>query len=101
MVKKVLLVVGGMIAGIALAFGIPASAGTHGGYGTPTPTPTPTVTPPVVVNPFAGCNFSVTEAFTFDPVQHRFVTRLVPAIVCDTSRGVRVYDLVSGNSLRR
>lgn len=73
--------------GIALGFTTSASAGN-----TPTPTP-PTVTPGVVVNPFAGCNFSSTFEFTFDPVSGRFVRAIVPSIVCDVNGRVRVYDL--------
>jgi hypothetical protein len=76
-----------------LALTIPADAGTH-----PTPTPTPTQLPtvPPTVNPFAGCNFSTTFDFTFDPARGRFVRQVVPAIVCDQNGRVRVYDLVPG-----
>jgi hypothetical protein len=87
--------------GAGLAVAVPAAAGTHPtpSYSitaTPTPTPTPTVTQPVppVVNPFAGCNFSTTFAFTFDPARGRVVHEVVPAIVCDQNGRVRVYDLV-------
>ena len=61
---------------------------------TPTPTPTPS-TP--TVNPFANCDFTFTQAFTFDPRLNRFVTRVIPAIVCVNGRhDIRVYDLVTG-----
>lgn len=99
--KRIGLILAGIIFGAALAFGIPASA--HTAYPTPTPTlpyptitPTPTVTPTIpVVNPFAGCRFSFTRAQTFDPNRGRFILRFVPAIVCDTRfGGVNVYDLV-------
>jgi hypothetical protein len=79
-----------MLFGAGLAFGIPASAGTHP---TPTPTVTPTVTP--VVNPFANCRFTFSRITTFDPNTGAFVRRFDPAIVCDTPYGrARVYDLV-------
>jgi hypothetical protein len=90
-----------MIFGAGLAFGIPASAGTHGGHDTPYPTPTVTVTPtvtptvPGVVNPFARCSFTFSVNQTFDPRLGRFIRRVVPAIVCDGRfGGVSVYDLV-------
>lgn len=87
--KRVLLVLAGFVFGAGIAIAVPASAGTP----TPTPvTPTPTPTVPVV-NPFANCAFSVSEIFTFDPIRHRFVATTDPAIVCETRRGPRVYDL--------
>lgn len=92
--KRLLLVLAGIVFGAGLALGIPASAHT---YPTPTPTPTVSVTPtvPPVVNPFAACRFSFTRARTFDPNQGRFINRFIPAIVCDTRfGGVNIYDLV-------
>jgi hypothetical protein len=102
-VRNVALSIVAGLFGAGLAVAVPAAAGS---YPTPsptatvaaTPTPTPTLpTVPPTVNPFAGCNFSTTFAFTFDPARGRFVREVVPAIVCDpTGLGgrVSVYDLV-------
>jgi hypothetical protein len=100
-VKRILLIVAGMIFGAGLALGVPAMANTYPTpTGTPTvgfPTATPTVIPtvPPVVNPFARCSFSFSFSSTFDPRRGRFIRRIVPAIVCDGRfGGVSVYDLV-------
>ena len=90
----------GSVIGMGLGFSIPSSADVHPTptvTATATPTPTPSLpTVPPTVNPFAGCNFSTTFSFTFDPLRGRFVREVVPAIVCDQGGRVRVYDLVPG-----
>jgi hypothetical protein len=67
---------------------------------TVTPVTTPPTTPPPVVNPFAGCRFSVTQAYTFSVVLGRFVERSIPAILCVRGpwwhRVVTVYDQIGG-----
>lgn len=96
-------------AAVVLAAGIAAGGTLAASAGTPPPTPsyptvtaTPTVAPPTatptppVVNPFAGCRFTFTEAFTFNPGgRPRFVPRVLPAIICrGPGRSIRVFDLV-------
>jgi hypothetical protein len=92
MKRRIMAVVGvllGLGLGLGLGLTVPANAGT------PTPTPVLPTVPPTV-NPFAGCNFSTTFDFTFDPARGRFVRQVVPAIVCDQLGRVRVFDLVPG-----
>jgi len=99
-VRTITIAAAGTLFGAVLAFAVPASAGgadarTAAPTVTPTPTPTQLPTVPPTVNPFAGCNFTTTFDFTFDPGTGRFVRGTVPAIVCDQGGRVRVFDLVT------
>jgi hypothetical protein len=113
--RKVAAITTAAVAAIVLALSLAfvswnapvAHAKVTGNYPTDTyssttapPTTAPPTTPPPVVNPFAGCRFATTQAFTFSVVLGRFVERSIPAIICVRGpwwhRVVTVYDQIGG-----